>query len=1293
MNKLIFCFTFLLFAAPAWAIGSIIAVTVFELTVGTAAFYATAFVINFAVSTLITRVFGPKPAKQRDNGVRQQIPPATVNSIPVVYGDAFLGGVFIDAALSQNQQVMYYVMALSNISNNGQFSYDQTKFYYGDRLITFDGTDKTKVISLTDGNGNVDTKVNGRLFINLYTSTSAGVISSTNGASLPSTIMGYSAGDKNTVPSSLAWPSSGRQMNGLAFAIVKLYYSAKAGTTNLQNITFHCSHYLNNQGAAKPGDVWEDYLINTVYGGAVDSAFVDSASATALNTYSDQLITYTPAGGGTATQVRYRINGVLDTGSNIIENINKILEASDSWMAYDAAKGQYSIVINKAEASSYSFNDSNIIGDIRVSAIDINQSINQIEASFPNKLNKDIPAYVYIKTPNNLLYSNEPVNKASINFELVNNNIQAYYLANRQLEQAREDLIVNIKTTYEGIQINAGDVVTITNSAYGWDNKLFRAIKVNEASLPDGNLGAQIELNEYNAQVYDDKNITEFSPSPNSYIPDIIYFGSLNAPTFSNQQPNAAIPTFAIDCVLPSIGQITIVSLYYTNVSSPTETDWSLWGVQNTTTSTPFTNGSTLTFQHIGLPTDTYYFAFTVGNQIGSSQLSPISISYNWQPNPSSSAVAGTFIAQFSPVNLAVPYSGGIATFTGLSPQLYGTTSGGSVDFVAAQSDSDVLFVNNTWRIGGSSTTGYADIIKNGITIANPSDGGFYALWPSPTAMSTNPATLSVPVRYKSSTGIVSQGATAVLQFAYAIQGDVGTPGTNGTQTGIAFLYQWATVQPANPNGNSTFTWSTATNSNYTGGNGWTVTIPSNPGTAGIKLWRASKGVSDTAIAVTTTVSWSSGFTVADITQNGATGQPGQTGSPGANGLQAARPSVFQWAASIPAGPSGTSTYTWSSGTFTPTPTSWTLTPGTSPSLGYTLYQAQVQLLDSATVTTSTINWTSASISAVGYAGTNGTNGSPGSPGTAGASSRICFARVANNPTPVSGNITTTGNSSFPTSTQSSTTWGFAATWGASDPSPSSTNSLYQSDGIYDPNTGNTVWGTPYISSLKVGQLSAVSTNTGSLTISGTLTSNTAAISGTTMTGAGAVIYSTGNFAIGNATKNLAFNGTTLTMNGDLVVTGNLVSQATYKTFFTSYTASLQTSQDSTVAGQITWTVPTLAQLGVTSQVDALISFDADALNTTGTAYTLGVVFVPSAGANLDFFVIGMPARYTGYGTKTYFDSYPNGMSDNVISRTYIAQNLTLGATYTSAVYYSTTASQSTSNMVLGSISIQIMKK
>ena len=196
---------------------------------------AATFAINFAVSYVVTRAFGSKPPQSQDTGARQQVPPASNNSIPIVYGDAWLGGTFVDGVLSTNQKTMYYVLAISSISSDASatFSFDRTKFYYGDRLVTFDGTDLTKVISLTDGDGNVDTKISGNLYISLYTSTNAGVITAVNGTA-PNVTMGGA-----DIPAALRWPSSGRQMNGLAFAIVKLNYNLPPIDVSLNSGTTH----------------------------------------------------------------------------------------------------------------------------------------------------------------------------------------------------------------------------------------------------------------------------------------------------------------------------------------------------------------------------------------------------------------------------------------------------------------------------------------------------------------------------------------------------------------------------------------------------------------------------------------------------------------------------------------------------------------------------------------------------------------------------------------------------------------------------------------------------------------------------------------------------------------------------------------------------------------------------------------------------------------------------------------------------------------------------------------------
>lgn len=156
-------------------VGSIIVAAITKTAVAafTWGMTAAAFAINFAVSSILSRAFAPDMSSGQsvDNGVRQQVPPSSTNSIPVVYGDAYLGGAFVDAALSTDAKTMYYALVISHISPNGQFSFNLTDMYWGDRKITFDGTDQTKVVSLTDGSGNVDTKISGNLYIGTASAT------------------------------------------------------------------------------------------------------------------------------------------------------------------------------------------------------------------------------------------------------------------------------------------------------------------------------------------------------------------------------------------------------------------------------------------------------------------------------------------------------------------------------------------------------------------------------------------------------------------------------------------------------------------------------------------------------------------------------------------------------------------------------------------------------------------------------------------------------------------------------------------------------------------------------------------------------------------------------------------------------------------------------------------------------------------------------------------------------------------------------------------------------------------
>lgn len=234
----------------------------------------------------------------------------------------------------------------------------------------------------------------------------------------------------------------------------------------------------------------------------------------------------------------------------------------------------------------------------------------------------------------------------------------------------------------------------------------------------------------------------------------------------------------------------------------------------------------------------------------------------------------------------------------------------------------------------------------------------------SVTAMSADNATLVVQAVYNGVT------LSKTFTLTKSKTGTAGTNGTNGQRTALLTVYQWASSAPTAPSGTSTYTWAT---------NSWT--LPTTPGSwvltpgagsAGLNLYEASVRVSNTSVTATDTVTWT-GVTVAAI------GGFGANGTNGSNGQRVAVVSVYQWSASAPTAPSGTSTYTWATGatTLPSTPGSWVLTPG-APVVGQNLYEAYVVLSNNSVAATDTVTWSGVSVAPIGYAGTNGTNGNNG---------------------------------------------------------------------------------------------------------------------------------------------------------------------------------------------------------------------------------------------------------------------------------------------------------------------------
>lgn len=223
---------------------------------------------------------------------------------------------------------------------------------------------------------------------------------------------------------------------------------------------------------------------------------------------------------------RYRINGTLNTSDGVLANMEKLANSAASWISFDMFTGKWNVVINKEEAVSAAFDDSNIIGSIQLSILGLKDMYNSVEVQFPHSDLNGQKDYIKISIPTIDRLPGEPDNNLSINYDLLSDPVQAQFLGLIELKQSRLDKTIVFNADYSKINIPAGAVITVTNTTFGWVAKEFRIITVKE--ITDGEaLQTEITALEYDANTYSTDDLYRYIRTNAS---GIVTFGAIGQP-------------------------------------------------------------------------------------------------------------------------------------------------------------------------------------------------------------------------------------------------------------------------------------------------------------------------------------------------------------------------------------------------------------------------------------------------------------------------------------------------------------------------------------------------------------------------------------------------------------------------------------------------------------------------------------------------------------------------------------------------------------------------------------------
>jgi hypothetical protein len=367
---------------------------------------------------------------------------------------------------------------------------------------------------------------------------------------------------------------------------------------------------------------------------------------------------------------RYRINGVLSTDKTVMQNMEMITSAAQSWLTYDINLGKWAVVINEPGTSTVSFDDSNIIGPISVQGTGLRELYNTVRVEFPHVDLADEPDYIEDTIPEVDRNANEPDNTLVINLDLINDPVMAESLGIVELKQSRVDRVIRFTTDYTHLGIKAGDLIDVTNSVLGYTNKMFRVVSMAEADAEDGGLNITITALEYDANVYDLSDIFRYERSNQNGLVTIGYVGAPTTPTIT-AFANSARPRTSIATTVPT-GIVDGIEFWF----SSDGTNYVLLSTETPTTGA-FTYGETVTYDYDKyVVTSNVYAKCRAINSTTSSDYSSVGSLLNFAPVQITDAIQDGTTALRNSSGGSLATALGIATLVNKVGTAFGNNSG-----------------------------------------------------------------------------------------------------------------------------------------------------------------------------------------------------------------------------------------------------------------------------------------------------------------------------------------------------------------------------------------------------------------------------------------------------------------------------------------------------------------------------------------------------------------------------------------------------------------------------------------
>jgi len=301
---------------------------------------------------------------------------------------------------------------------------------------------------------------------------------------------------------SAQWTSA-HVLNGVAYAMVRLKYDVDQFAQGLPNISF----VIKGKKVYNPiTDVTEwtqnpalcvyDYLLDSRYGLAESPSNVNLAALTSAVSLCDQLVAESD------NQIRYTLDGVVDSANSRKENIESMLSAMGGSLVYSG--GQYFIAGSAYVAPTITIDESVMVGSITVSTRKSRRELyNGVKGVFLNaEENYTVADYPAQISSDYAIADGDPV-YLDMGLAFTTNQVRAQRLAKLALLKSRQQTTINVPCNLAALKFKAGDNINVTNTRLGWTNKPFQILGYTLNADSDGSIVVDVSAIETSPELYD----------------------------------------------------------------------------------------------------------------------------------------------------------------------------------------------------------------------------------------------------------------------------------------------------------------------------------------------------------------------------------------------------------------------------------------------------------------------------------------------------------------------------------------------------------------------------------------------------------------------------------------------------------------------------------------------------------------------------------------------------------------------------------------------------------------------